>query len=197
LGHKNGGAKHIWSDRTKAQTLGSRFFAQKSGLLWRHPWVGADLSPTRRAAMHCRFDRKTKTHAPPSENCVYRMLKTELVLAFQQAVWAWQQARHGGRDGNVLLLNGKALRGSQGMQLVGAIHAPSGLALGVETVANKSNEIPADQMGRWELESPIALMDALHTQVQTAHTIVQEGGGDVVLVVKGDQPNRCVILPAH
>jgi len=40
-------------------------------------------------------------------------------------------------------------------------------------------------------------MDALHTQVQTAHTIVREGGGDVVLVLKGDQPNRCVILPAH
>jgi hypothetical protein len=29
-------------------------------------------------------------------------------------------------------------------------------------------------------------MDALHTQVQTARTIVQEGGGNFVLFVKAD-----------
>jgi len=152
---------------------------------------GEDLTPTQRAAMRCWFNRKTKTYDPPSENCVYRVLKAVPVLEFQQAVWAWQQARHGGRDGNVLVLDGKALRGSQGTQLVGAINAQSGRTLGVETVADKSNEIPAGQtlLGRLELDGTIALMDALHTQVQTAHTIVQEGGGDFVLVVKGNQPN--------
>jgi hypothetical protein len=141
--------------------------------------------------MRCWFNRKTKTYDPPSENCVYRVLKAVPVLAFQQAVWAWQQARHGGRDGNVLVLDGKVLRGSQGTQLVGAINAQSGRTLGVETVADKSNEIPAGQtlLGRLELDGTIALLDALHTQVQTAHTIVQEGGGDFVLVVKGNQPN--------
>ncbi len=30
-------------------------------------------------------------------------------------------------------------------------------------------------------------MDALHTQVQTAHTILQVGGGDFVMFVKGNQ----------
>lgn len=152
---------------------------------------GEDLTPTQRAALRCWFNRKTKTYDPPSENCVYRVLKAVPVLAFQQAVWAWQQARQGGRDGNVLVLDGKALRGSQGTQLVGAINAQSGRTLGVETVADKSNEIPAGQtlLGRLELDGTIALMDALHTQVQTAHTIVQEGGGDFVLVVKGNQPN--------
>ena len=30
-------------------------------------------------------------------------------------------------------------------------------------------------------------MDALHTQVQTARAIVQDGGGDFVLFVKGNQ----------
>jgi len=152
---------------------------------------GKDLTPTQRAAMRCWFNRKTKAYDPPSENCVYRVLKAVPVLAFQQAVWAWQQARHGGRDGNVLVLDGKALRGSQGTQLVGVINAHSGRTLGVETVADKSNEIPAGQtlLGRLELDGTIALMDALHTQVQTAHTIVQAGGGDFVLVVKGNQPN--------
>lgn len=82
-----------------------------------------------------------------------------------------------------MLLDGKALRGSGGTQLVGAINAQSGRTLGVETVADKSNEIPAGQtlLSRLELDGAIALMDALHTQVETAHSIVQEGGGDFVL----------------
>jgi hypothetical protein len=88
------------------------------------------------------------------------------------------------------VLDGKALRGSRGTQLVGAINAQSGRTLGVEAVADKSNEIPAGQtlLDRLELEGTIALLDALHTQVQTARSIVQEGGGDFVLVVKGNQP---------
>lgn len=152
---------------------------------------GKDLTPTQRAAVRCWFNQKTKTYDPPSENSVYRVLKAVPVLEFQQAIWAWQQARHGGRDGTVLVLDGKALRGSQGTQLVGAINAQSGRTLGVEAVADKSNEIPAGQtlLDRLELDGTIALMDALHTQVQTAHVIVQEGGGDYVLVVKGNQPS--------
>jgi hypothetical protein len=117
------------------------------------------------------------------------VLKAVAVLQFQQAVWAWQKARHGSLDGSVVVLDGKALRGSQGTQLVGAINAQSGRTLGIETVADKSNEIPAGQtlLGRLELDGAIALMDALHTQVQTARSIVQEGGGDFVLFVKGNQ----------
>jgi hypothetical protein len=73
--------------------------------------------------------------------------------------------------------------------LVGAINARSGRTLGVEAVADKSNEIPATQtlLGRLELDGVIALMDALHTQVKTARSVVQEGGGDFVLFVKGNQ----------
>jgi len=83
----------------------------------------------------------------------------------------------------------RALRGSGRTQLVGAINAQSGRILGVERVADKSNEIPAGQtlLDRLDLDGTIALMDALHTQVKTARVIVQEGGGDFVLVVKGNQ----------
>jgi hypothetical protein len=117
------------------------------------------------------------------------VLKAVPVLEFQQALWVWQQARHGAADGQVVVLDGKALRGSGGTQLVGAVNAQSGRTLGVEAVAEKSNEIPAGQilLDRLELDGTIALMDALHTQVQTARAIVQEGGGDFVLFVKGNQ----------
>jgi len=149
-----------------------------------------DLSPTQRAAARCWFNRQTKKYDVPTENCLYRVLKAVAVSEFQQAVWAWQQARHGGQDGSVVVLDGKALRGSQGTQLVGAINAQSGRTLAVEAVADKSNEIPAGQtlLDRLELDGAIALMDALHTQTQTAHAIVQERGGDFVLFVKGNQP---------
>jgi hypothetical protein len=148
-----------------------------------------DLRPTQRAAARCWFNRKTKSYEVPSENCIYRVLKAVAVLEFQQALWAWQQARHGGQDGSVVVLDGKALRASHGTQLVGAINARSGRTLGVEAVADKSNEIPAGQtlLDRLELDGAIALMDALHTQAQTARAIVQERGGDFVLFVKGNQ----------
>jgi len=148
-----------------------------------------DLTPTQRARVRCWFNRRTRQYDVPSENCIYRVLKAVPVLAFQQAVWAWQKARLGAQDGDVVVLDGKALRGSRGTQLVGAINAQSGRTLGVEAVASKSNEIPAGQtlLDRLELDGTIALMDALHTQVQTAHTIVQEGGGHFMLFAKGNQ----------
>ena len=126
---------------------------------------------------------------PPTENCIYRVLKAVGVLEFQQALWAWQAARHGAADGPVVVLDGKALRGGGGTQLVGAVNAQSGRTLGVQAVADKSNEIPAGQtlLERLELDGTIALMDALHTQEKTARAIVQEGGGDYVLFVKGNQ----------
>ena len=148
-----------------------------------------DLSPTQRAAFRCWFDRRQRRYEVPTENCIYRVLKAVPVLAFQQALWAWQKARLGSADGDVVVLDGKAVRGSRGTQLVGAINARSGRALGVEAVADQSNEIPAGQtlLDRLDLDGTIALMDALHTQVETARSVVQEGGGDFVLVVKGNQ----------
>ena len=76
------------------------------------------------------------------------------VLVFQQALWSWQKGRHGSADGGAVVLDGKALRGSGKTQLVGAINAASGRTLGVETVADKSNEIPAGQtlLDRLDLE---------------------------------------------
>jgi hypothetical protein len=148
-----------------------------------------DLTQRERADLRCWFNCKTRRYDAPSENCIYRVLKAVPVQEFQLALWAWQKARHGGEDGGVVVMDGKALRGSGKTQLVGAINERSGRTLGVEPVADKSNEIPAGQrlLDRLDLEGTIALMDALHTQVETARTIVQEGGGDYVLFVKGNQ----------
>ena len=160
-----------------------------------------DLTRKQRASLRCWFNRRTRCYDVPTENCFYRVLKAVPVLAFQQALWAWQKARLGAADGGVVVLDGKALRGSGPTQLVGAVNVASGRTLGVEPVADKSNEIPAGQtlLDRLDLDGTIALMDALHTQVKTARVIVQEGGGDYVLVVKGNQGDlqkqACHFLP--
>jgi predicted transposase YbfD/YdcC len=137
------------------------------------------LTPAQRANLRCWFNPRTRRYDVPTENCFYRVLKAVPVSAFQQALWAWQKARLGAADGDVVVLDGKALRGSGRTQLVGAINARSGRTVGVETVADKSNEIPAGQtlLDRLDLDGTIALMDAMHTQVETARVIVQEGGG--------------------
>jgi hypothetical protein len=149
----------------------------------------ADLSQRQRAQLGCWFNERARQFDVPSENCLYRVLKSVPVREFQQAIWCWQRARYGGDDGSTVVLDGKALRGSGGTQLVGAINAQSGRVLGVEAVADKSNEIPAGRtlLDRLELDGALALMDALHTQVETARRVVQEGGGDYVLFVKGNQ----------
>jgi hypothetical protein len=148
-----------------------------------------DLSQPLREAVRCWYNRRTRRFEVPSENCIYRVLKSVPILVFQQALWAWQKARYGATDGDAVVLDGKALRGSGGTQLVGAINAQSGRTLGVEPVADKSNEIPAGRtlLDRLDLDGTIALMDALHTQVETARAVVQEGGGDYVLIIKGNQ----------
>lgn len=160
-----------------------------------------DLTPTQRANLRCWFNPRTRRYDVPTENCFYRVLKAVPVGPFQQALWAWQKARLGAADGGVVVLDGKALRGSGPTQLVGAVNAGSGRTLGVETVALKSNEIPAGQtlLDRLDLDGTIALMDAMHTQVETARAIVKEGGGDYVLFVKGNQGDlqkqACHFLP--
>ena len=160
-----------------------------------------DLSQRQRASLRCWFNRRTRCYDAPTENCFYRVLTTVPVGALQPAIWAWQKARHGAADGGVVVLDGKALRGSGPTQLVGAINAASGRTLGVETVADKSNEIPAAQalLNRLDLDGTIALMDAMHTQVKTARSIVMEGGGNYVLVIKGNQGDlqkqACRLLP--
>ena len=160
-----------------------------------------DLTRKQRANLRCWFNPRTRCYDVPTENCFYRVLKAVPVLAFQQALWARQKARLGAADGGVVVLDGKALRGSGPTQLVGAVNVASGRTLGVEPVADKSNEIPAGQtlLDRLDLDGTIALMDALHTQVKTARAIVQEGGGDYVLVVKGNQGDlqkqACHFLP--
>jgi len=65
----------------------------------------------------------------------------------------------------------------------------SGLTIGLEEVDEKTNEIPVAQrlLAGWQLDGQVAVLDALHTQLETARLIVQSAGGDYILTIKGNQ----------
>jgi hypothetical protein len=147
------------------------------------------LSHAQRRWLRCWFNRKTRQYEVPTENCVYRVLSTVPIAPLGQALVDWQSAASADQDGELIALDGKTLRGSRSTHLVGALNVQSQRWLDVERVSDKTNEIPAAQtlIGRLDLEQKIAVLDALHTQVETARAIVQEQGGDYVLCIKGNQ----------
>ncbi len=147
------------------------------------------LTQGQRRWLRCWFNRKTQAYEVPTENCVYRVLSTVPVAQLGQALVDWQTLGYGAADGPVIALDGKTLRGSHSTHLVGALNLKSQRWLDVQRVPDKTNEIPAGQtlIGRLDLVEKIAVLDALHTQVQTARAIVQDQGGDYVLCIKGNQ----------
>lgn len=91
-------------------------------------------------------------------------------------------------------LDGKTLRGSRkqgapGAHLLSALSHRLGLTLGQTGVDDKTNEIPVAPhlLASLVLEGRVFTMDALLTQREIAQTIIA-GGGDYVMVVKGNQP---------
>lgn len=166
------------------------FTGQRGG--YRAPALFAQsLTQAQRRWLRCWRDRQTNRYEVPTENCFYRVLSAVPMLELGRALADWQSAHHGGADGPLIALDGKTLRGSKSTHLVGALNLQSQRWLDLERVPDKTNEIPAAQtlIGRLELDDKIALLDALHTQVETARAIVQEQGGDYVLCLKANQPS--------
>lgn len=93
-----------------------------------------------------------------------------------------------------MAIDGKTLRGSRkqgapAAHLLSVLSHRLGLTLWQQAVADKTNEIPVleDVLHQLVLEGRVLTVDALLTQRAIAQHIV-EGGGDYVMVVKGNQP---------
>lgn len=97
-------------------------------------------------------------------------------------------------EAEAVAVDGKTLRGSRhqgalNVHLLSALSHRLGLTLGQQAVDAKTNEIShvVPLLHGLVLEGRIFTMDALLTQRAVAQTIV-EGGGDYVMLVKGNQP---------
>jgi hypothetical protein len=148
-----------------------------------------NLTRPQRRALHCWYHERTGEYEVPSESCFVRVLQGVSPREVEAVTLAWQQQVLGPNTDALVAIDGKTLKHS-GVHLVGAIGLPSHRCLGVEPVADKSNEIPAAQklLERAPiLAGQMVSLDALNTQHKTVGQILYDKGADYLLPLKGNQ----------
>ena len=152
----------------------------------------ATLTDHQMQALRFRKKGRPRRYTAPSETTFFRLLSNLDSAKLQEELLRWQDKVLGPRakDDNVLAYDGKKLRSAQGVEITSLYAIKSGRWLGSEMTECKSNEIPAarELLRRSDIEGCLVIPDALHTNAESARIIVQEGGGDYVLPVKGNQP---------
>src|SRR5438552_9481120 len=132
----------------------------------------------------------------PSHDTFGRVFARLDPAEFQQCFIAWVQAVLGDAPGQGVAVDGKTLRrsadrtrGRDALHLVSAWATASGLVLGQEATAAKSNEITAIPrlLELLVLDGCVVTIDAMGCQTAIAAQ-VQAQGADYVLALKGNQP---------
>ena len=139
----------------------------------------------------------------PSEATIRRVLAAVDAAILAAAVGAFVWTRSTVSSGRrVIAIDGKSLRGAGGAQgvlphLVAALDHATGTVLAQLATLAKSNEIPTVRtlLKTLDLTAAVATVDAMHTQDDTAQTIL-DGGGDYVMTVKANRPKLLAILRA-
>ncbi len=136
-----------------------------------------------------RRNRRTREVRAPGETTFFRALRIADERQIEEVLLRWQEKILGPVEDQVIAVDGKKLRHSGGVELVSAFGVESGRWMGTECTDSKSNEIPAGRklVDRIELSGKTLVADALHTQTETASTILFEKGGDYCFTVKGNQ----------
>jgi predicted transposase YbfD/YdcC len=151
------------------------------------------LSEHQLRALRFRRDKKTGKPRCPGVTTFFRILNEVDELALELALLAWQDQVLGPVQDRIIALDGKELRHSQGGELVSAVGAESGRWLGTVRTPDKTNEITAARTllerlnQRLDLSGKVIVLDALHTNQETARLIVQELGADYLFTVKANQ----------
>lgn len=148
-----------------------------------------NLTRPQRRALHCWLNEKSGEYEVPSEACFLRVLQGVSPLEVESITLPWQDSVLGPNTDPLVAIDGKTLKHS-GVHLAGAISLPSHRCLGVEPVADKSNEIPATQklIERAPiLPGQMVSLDAMHTQHKTVAQILYDKGADYLLPIKGNQ----------
>jgi hypothetical protein len=147
------------------------------------------LTQPQRRALGIRRNRDGRYPAP-CQSTFCRFFQQVDAARVDQAILAIQaQIRGPLPPDGFIVLDGKEPRHGPGDSILTAIHAPSQYYLGSALVDQKTNEIPVARqlMAPLDLEGRTVVLDALHTQAQTARTVVLEKGADYLWTVKGNQ----------
>jgi len=136
----------------------------------------------------------TLPHGIPSHDTFRDLFRHLAPAAFQDCFTAWVNALCAHLGVKQVQIDGKALRGSRGLDgtclhLVSAWVGANSLTLGQVAVEDKSNEITAipKLLKLLELEGALVSIDAMGCQKEIAQAI-RDTGADYLLQVKGNQP---------
>jgi hypothetical protein len=142
----------------------------------------------------------------PCEVTFYHLFRRLDAVDFERRLGAWAEsilaatAPAAPAAGDGIALDGKTLRGSKrrgapGAHLLAAVSHRLQQTLGQVAVDDKTNEIPLAPtlLASLLLQGRVVTMDALLTQREIAHTVL-EGGGDYVMVVKDNQPTLAAAI---
>jgi predicted transposase YbfD/YdcC len=132
----------------------------------------------------------------PSHDTFNRVLRVLEPVALEQCFLNWMQAVAGVTHGEVVAIDGKALRrsfakdiGKRAIHMVSAWATANGVVLGQRKVDTKSNEIAAIPalLELLTLKGCIVTIDAMGCQRAIAQVIVEQEA-DYVLALKDNQP---------
>ncbi len=159
-----------------------------TGGYWQLEDFAQRLNQGQRRRLRCWRNPHTGYYEVPDETTFFRVLKAVDPVPLGQLLVEWETDRCGWAEGGLIGIDGKAVRNG-GQHLLGAVDLKSGRTLRLEAVDQKTNEIPVAQAlwADWQLDGQVAVLDALHTQLETARLIVQSAGGDYLLTIKGNQ----------
>jgi hypothetical protein len=147
------------------------------------------LSQAQLRALKFRCVPRSMRWEPPGETTFQRVLHGVDEAMLERALLLWQEQILGPAEDRVIAIDGKKLRHAGGVELVSAFGVESGRWHGSVCTESKSNEIPAarDLLDKIDVVGKTVVVDALHTQHETARQIVFDGGGDYVFTVKDNQ----------
>lgn len=147
------------------------------------------LSQDQLRALRFRREPGTSVVRCPKKTVFHTLLTSVKAEVLERALLLWQNQLLGPIQDDVVLIDGKKMRGG-GVEMVNATTG-TGRFLGATVTPDKTNEIPAARtvLGKLDLAGKTVVADALHTNRQTAQQILYEQGGDYLLTVKGNQPD--------
>ncbi len=148
------------------------------------------LNQGQRRALGIRRNRQGRYPAP-SQSTFSRFLTGIDPTQLNKQLLCIQRRLRGPAPQELVVMDGKEPNHGSGASILTAVTVPSQHYLGSALVDQKTNEIPVAQQALippLDLENRFVSLDALHTQAETARTLVLEAGGHYLLTVKDNQP---------
>jgi len=148
------------------------------------------LNQGQRHALGIRRNRYGKYPAP-SQSTFSRFLAGIEATKLNEQLLGIQLLLRGPVPHELVAMDGKEPNHGSGVSILTAVTVPSQHYLGSALVDQKTNEIPVAQQNLippLDLEGRFVSLDALHTQDETARSVVLEAGGHYLLTVKNNQP---------